>query len=364
MTYENYDNIANVLDYNAKPYLNGESSEGDSTAAFMDAINTGKPVYVPNAVGLSTAYDVALSALPDGFKLFGHSANPSASLSDYKSPTILKGISGASAIIDTSGVKSFEISGLSFDGLSRSMYGVGALTSTSYRGVLTNVTTRDCSTGIGGTAGNLLQAFVLTACVAHNNNFGFGNLVDGQVTQSTAIANLKSGFNLPSGCNRNTLLGNRVEWNNEFGVWCSDSEENLILGLMADRNGGAGVQISSGKRIKVTGNFSRNGRLYDAVNAQHLNRHIGLSGDWEGIDIDITTTTGLNDDSTGLLSPQHVLNVSGTGTRLRMVGMLDGSVDSMIGGSFDSAAKVSVLDHSGENMPFIQNMPYSVFQQN
>ena len=51
MTYENYDNIANVLDYGAKPYLNGESSEGDSTAAFMDAINTGKPVYVPNAVG-------------------------------------------------------------------------------------------------------------------------------------------------------------------------------------------------------------------------------------------------------------------------------------------------------------------------
>lgn len=364
MTYENYDNIANVLDYGATPYSNSTTSTADSTQAFMDAIATGKPVYAPNVEGLGTVYNVALGGLPDGFKLFGHSATTNYNGTNPNANVILRGITGASAVIDTSGVNSYHIEGVTVEGLSRSMRGIGAITEKDTYALIVNVSARDCSVGIGGSAGIFMQAAKVINCQARENSTGFGYGVDAMYVNCTAIGNLNSGFYLPAGCNRNQITNVRSEWNNTYGVWLADSEENIITSLMADRNGGAGLQISSAKGVTANGlNLSRNGRLYDAVNAQHLSCHIGLSGAWSNVDLrGVNTFTGNDDDGQGYVSPEFAIRLTGTGgDKLHIDGMLDGYTSAMIDGSFDVGAKVSIFDRTGTNAPVIQNMPYSVF---
>lgn len=370
MTYQERDGIALVTDYLqdglGQPYLQGEASGGDCTYAFMDALATGRYVFVPPSLGFGTVFDVALSSLPDGAVIFSHSALPDYDTGSLKMAVILHGISGADAVVDTSGCKGYNIFGIGVEGYgSREMQGIGAVSSDDWYGKIEGVEVRNCSNGIGGKSGAYMYATKVINCQSRINNFGFSHFIDAQLNGVVSIANLKSGLYLPSGCNRNQVSGGRFEWNNEYGVYISAAHENAITGGISDRNGGAGILYKDVDGLTVVGgNYSRNGRLYDETTAAHLDGHFRPMGINTSISITgMVTAVGEDDGGGGLMSPQNVFSHAALSVSdIHADGMFGGSVNPMNGGAIDPSAKVSMFDRSGANAPFIQNMPYSVVQ--
>lgn len=173
----------------------------------------------------------------------------------------------------------------------------------------------------GGTTGfdaNYQGGHTLVACQIHGNTDGIIQLVDSMVTNCVINANSGAGINLQAGSNDNMIVGNKIEWNDGYGVLGYQADNVTMAGNLIDRSGKAGVAIISCTHWSVaSGVIRRNGRLSSGVTSDDC--HIYQSS-CTGVTVTgIATRHGKDDDGGGYDSPSASI-VDDLGTDIVYVG--------------------------------------------
>lgn len=315
----NFSGGASVLWFGALPYLDGDSSAGDSSAAFAAALATGEVVTVPAALGAITVYDVGDVLLPSGAAITSAVAP---SYSTLTSNVVLRRKSGATAVLDLSGATGVLIDGLCIDGVNRVAHGIFCSSAVAAAVDIKNCSIRFCDIGIGGSA-HYLSAARIVDCNILLNNVGIENIVDCEVVGNQISAGISHGIQLSAGANDNYIVANRIEHNAGDGIIMVSAVGNVITGNSFDRNHGAAVYVSAFAgactQVLITGNLlARSGRN----NTSGQNCHIALDGTSNGIVITGNTTAYGGDDGTGSNpSPAYIITfVSGAPTDIASAG--------------------------------------------
>ncbi|SFE18168.1 right-handed parallel beta-helix repeat-containing protein [Blastococcus tunisiensis] len=182
--------------------------------------------------------------------------------------------------------------------------------------VLERVTMAEASVGFDAA---YVSGSILTECQIHQNGTGIKDIVD-SIVQSTVInANEGDGISLASGANDNTFLGNKVEWNDGYGVQAFQAEHNVLIGGVIDRNGKAGVRLVECSHSTVVGAvLRRNGRL--AEDTPDDDCHLFHAGCTGLVVTGLSTNSGRDDGGTsGYDSPAVALRADG-GTDVTITG--------------------------------------------
>lgn len=166
----------------------------------------------------------------------------------------------------------------------------------------------------GGSVGfdaNYVSGSVLSECQIHENAIGIKNIVDSMVQSTVVNANRGDGIALESGANDNTFLGNKIEWNDGYGLQAFQAEHNVVVGGIVDRNGRAGVRLVECSHSTVVGAvLRRNGRLAEGTPEDDC--HLFQAGCTGLVVTGLSTNSGPDDDGTsGYPSPAVALRSEG-----------------------------------------------------
>lgn len=344
---------ANVLDFGALPYTNGSASAGNSTAAFALAFATGKPVYVPAALGLNTVYDVGDLLIPDGGVMFAESST-SYSTTIRSNVILRKPAAGCTVILDTSGTSNYHLSGFCVDGVNRSCHGIVCITSDSNRGILRDITIRYCDTALGGTGAAYARVLDHNNCVITENVTGIRATIDSYHQGFTLAGNIGDGIYQPAGANDNTYIPYKVEFNRGHGFNFFSCSHQVIVGGIIDRNFQLGLRCGgTANRISVVGGvYRRNGRN----NVFGENAHFGFDGsNVNNVNINgIVTATGADDDGGGATTPSALVSwISGNPTNIEITGNFVGVVNSVNSGT-PTTGPYRLYDTSGTYPEVVQ----------
>lgn len=310
---------ANVLDY-------GAVADGvtDSTAAFTAALAASKIVYVPLG-----KYVIGDLVVPSGSVITGDSARLEAANNTLYGDVWLLKKASAVCVLNVSGSTGVRITGINIDGLDATAFGISA---GSILLTLENVCVTRCSNGLGGAIG-AGSAYTSVAsiyfCTFRNCTNGATNLIDTIVNGGAFTAN-NYGVALGAGASANTFVGVRFEFNTYYGLDCFSNGILNVIGGLFDRNFKSGIKISTNANpITITGvEFRRNGKDNSSPN----DSHIYLSNATDIVISAITTTTGVDDDGSGALTPAYVLRYAGTNTNISVDGDLNGFVSGFSAG--------------------------------
>jgi hypothetical protein len=121
---------------------------------------------------------------------------------------------------------------------------------------------------VGGSVGfdaAYVSGSVLTECQVHDNEIGIKDIVDSVVQACAINANGGDGISLGPGANDNTIVANKLEWNDGCGVNVLQALHNVVLGGVIDRNGRAGARFVECAHTALVGAvLRRNGRLAES----------------------------------------------------------------------------------------------------
>lgn len=180
--------------------------------------------------------------------------------------------------------------------------------------VISNSSTfRDCAfiAFEGDVFKSAVTTTVIDSCSFVNNT---GNCVSGcidsRVVNSTFHSNHgNSVINLTTGNNDNIISGNKIEWNDGYGIDIYASNHNLIMGNIIDRNSKYGIR-SNGYNTIITGNLLRRNGANENVQANCLLR--GSNNTFTG---NTCKQDKAQDDGTGTVIPKYsvyFLNFTGS----------------------------------------------------
>ncbi|MPQ99422.1 hypothetical protein GB931_16150 [Modestobacter sp. I12A-02628] len=173
--------------------------------------------------------------------------------------------------------------------------------------VLDRVTMTDGSVGYDG---DYVSGTVLTGCQVHENDVGIKDVVDSMIVSCTVNANGSEGISLGAGANDNTLLGNKVEWNDGHGIDVFQALHNVVVGGVVDRNGRTGIRVVECEHTTVTGVvLRRNGRL--AEDSPEDDCHLYQRDCRSFLLTGVATGAGRDDDDAGYRSPSVAVREEG-----------------------------------------------------
>lgn len=182
--------------------------------------------------------------------------------------------------------------------------------------VLERVTMLEGSVGYDA---NYVSGSLLSGCQIHENGVGVMNIVDSIVQTSVINANRGDGIALGAGANDNAFLGNKIEWNDGYGIQAYQALHNVVIGGIVDRNGKAGARLVECAHSTVVGVvLRRNGRLAEQTPEDDC--HL-FQGNCTGLVVTgISTNSGRDDDDTsGYASPSVAVRTEG-GTDVTFTG--------------------------------------------
>lgn len=285
-------------------------------------------VWVPPVAG---AYSVRGVEVPVGLALVGESTKPF-------DPADVTGVYGAgSVIVRASGGTSMFLwnAGCKAEGLL--LHGVDKAvdcfqSATGAR--LTSLRIMEC--GLHGwhyAIGNpgYLQTLRAFYCNISDNMTGVYGLVDSMVAMCYISYNDARGVDQQGGANDTCFFCNRVEWNGTENFAFQLSVRNSIEGGNIDRSGLAGIEVVNAQvRINPAYIWRSGKNILGANNCAHIH----LNGAACDVSIGpIITTSGINDDSTGDLTPNYGISLGGAEAPARVVmagGNLTGCVTSAV----------------------------------
>lgn len=250
----------------------GAAGDGvkDDTSAVQKAINSvdNGIIYFPGGIylvgELKLKNDVTLTSFNDALQYTGN-----------EGPVILKSISNSSTIINTEKVSGYAVSGITFDGNNRKASGISG---GGYNGVIKNCKFNNCDVGIGKNLKNEYTGFLFTVnidgCYFDGCNNGIANVIDSKITNNF-IYSCDIGIMLTG--SDNTIIGNKIEWNDRYGVAAYAASHCVISNNIIDRSGLNGLYLNNDSESNsVTGNvFRRNGALGEKNNEK---AHILIEG--------------------------------------------------------------------------------------
>jgi len=286
----------------------------DDTAAFVAALATGQPVYLPEP---SVAYIVGDCTLPSGATIFGYGG---ANYSSIVAGPVVRRKAGCTSIFkEASGAKNIRLSGFTIDGVDRTCNGVvGAADGTSGHMVLDSIDIRNCNYGLGDD--NYIHTVKTSNCNFVLNNYGVRNPIDGIFLGGFVASNQITGIFCGTGADSNTFVGVKAEWNLNYGFDLFGATRIAITGGVIDRNYFSGVRIAgAAKHITINGPaLLRNGRADVAPTFSHIRIQDTAS------DITINgcvTRTGADDGGGGPTTPQYAIDIgAATVDRVTIVG--------------------------------------------
>lgn len=280
----------------------GAAGDGvtDDTRAFADALASGQPVLLPRP---DVAYIVGDCPVVNGAALIGYAGG---NYSSILGGPVVRRLSGAAAVFDTSGSRNTRFAGFTIDGVNRSCNGIVG-DETSGHLVLEHMDFRNLDSGLGDAS--YIRTVKATNCVFYGNNVGIRNPIDSIVFGGFVAASITNGIQCGAGSNGNTFIGVKLEWNANNGISFFDSVSNSVVGGVIDRNYHNGVLIQgSSSNISISGpTFIRNGRNDTTAERAHVRvantaSHVTVTG--------ITTRTGTDDGGGGPLTPQYGIDIA------------------------------------------------------
>ena len=160
-----------------------------------------------------------------------------------------------------------------------------------------------CNFRIGIEGNN--RSVVLSDCIIKHCDIGINNCTDSKITQNT-LSKCRIGISLDHNGD-DTILNNRIEWIDEYGIYVYGGWHHLINNNLIDRCGLNGIFLRDLTRSIVNNNLLR--RNYASANEDTQNKvshiyllgckHINLSGN-------MTNNTNIIDgDSTSNIEPTN-----------------------------------------------------------
>jgi hypothetical protein len=318
----------NVKDYGAT----GDGSTDDTQAiqAALNACTQGGTVLIPAGAYAVTAPLV----LPPMVTLRGSHGNRIQYTSGVQNMSLIKPLSTFSGVAvirmldKEEGGYSAEnggqrISDLSLDGSGlASGSGVSGIRATGivrdvmlYRVCVQNFPRNGFSTGSytrQGGASNLPYSWYFFECMANNcANIGYSiaALTDTTIINCEAIGNVVYGFFMSSMANSH-ITNCRAEWNGNYGFYITGGSGNggtIFTGISTDRNERSGIFIDATGTAPL---------LFNGVQTRRDGRNTSLGGgSFAGFEVNgatcpviingLTCYPGINDDGTGVSSPQY-----------------------------------------------------------
>lgn len=169
-------------------------------------------------------------------------------------------------------------------------------------------------TMVGGSIGfdaAYQSGHLLAECQVHENGVGIKDLVDSVVQACAVNANTGDGVSLGPGANDNSFVGNKLEWNDGYGLNALQALHNVVLGGVIDRNGRAGARFVECSHTSLVGTvLRRNGRLAEGDPDDDC--HV-YQRDCTGLVVSgVVTNSGRDDDDTsGYESPSVTIREEG-----------------------------------------------------
>lgn len=292
--------IVNVKSFGAKG--DGKTDDTEAIQKAIDSSNN-QIIYFPTG-----RYYVGSLKIKNNTKLT--SLNESLQYSGEASSVVLKAKPNTQAIIDTKNTSGFTIEGITFDGNNKKSSGISG---GGYNGIIKNCKIYQCDIGIGKNLKSDYTGYLFTTnidgCMVDNCNQGVTNIVDSKLNNSY-VYSCHIGIMLTGG--DNTLIGNKIEWNNQYGIKTKWTSHCVISSNIFDRNGFAGIYFDSSSSSDVLSSnvFRRNGALgkEDSEKAQIVlegTKNITISGN-------NTVVDNSQDDKKGALVPEFAVYIINT----------------------------------------------------
>lgn len=168
-----------------------------------------------------------------------------------------------------------------------------------------------CSDGFGR-GGSVVGNSRLLECHFSGNTNGINAITDSHIYMCEINANEGPGIRVTAGNNDTVYIGNKVEFNNTFGYqFFGGNTSNMIIGGVIDRNGSAGISVTSDSELSIIGvKLRRNGRFSEFIPEQDCQIAI-RGGTTDKLRIsDIQTAPGDDDGGGGYLSPAYTITAS------------------------------------------------------
>ncbi|MED3792312.1 right-handed parallel beta-helix repeat-containing protein [Niallia alba] len=211
-----------------------------------------------------------------------------------------KGKQGATYILDTSSAYGGTIEGIFFNGDNRACNGLPS------GGNSLNIDRcffYQCEIAYGNFRNGYSNQANFTNTSFYNNGRGITNIYDSRVSNCTLNKN-STAIYLPTGANDNIIANNKIEWNDYRGIDAYQSNNNVFIGNIVDRQGDAGYRFTSCKYTTIIGGtFRRNGALTtNDPDKTHL--HIESCEDFTIIGI-VTVKDSIFDDGSGQIASKY-----------------------------------------------------------
>lgn len=323
----------NVMDYGAV-----RDGTTDDTAAFDAAFAASKVVFAPEGLYRVENFQLPANCILVGVQPRSYTATPTTG-------TRLKCTTAAATnatIRMAGGSRIQDIAVLGAGNSSGTAHAAVTLTGSGCR--IYNCFLGEAKTGING-------AYSGTLIAAHNNiasNYedGIRDIVDAVILGNYINANKRRGINLQTGANDNMIGYNKIEWNEERGILSFNTDQNVFVGNIFDRNGWAGFHDTSGDMNVLTGNhFRRNGKFGQGTAARDC--HISVEGATGLVIAGNTTGTGDDDGGGGYLGPDKAIYFNG-GSNITVSGNdLRGNLTGAMSNTSSVTAGLRIMGNAG-----------------
>ncbi|MBL4940047.1 MAG: hypothetical protein JKY81_00120 [Colwellia sp.] len=198
-----------------------------------------------------------------------------------------------------------------------------------------------CADGFGR-GGSVVGNSRLLECHFSGNTNGINAITDSHIYMCEINANEGPGIRVTAGNNDTVYIGNKVEFNNTFGYqFFGGNTSNMIIGGVIDRNGSAGISVTSDAELSIIGvKLRRNGRFSELVPEQDCQIAI-RGGTTDKLRIsDIQTATGDDDGGGGYLSPAYTITASNSA----------GIIGSIVNSNLNGATTGILLSQGGGSL--------------
>lgn len=277
----------------------------DNYEALQKALDSGRPLYLPKYRKRTGYYSSQKLVVQPGTKIRGDGTMGHTTIAD-----------GTVAIVSANGE---EILNLRQNNAQRSTFegftlfcpdkSTRGIDVTPLRTTMRDIFILGASDGIGGVAGvfgehsNLFNVHVY-GC----GNIGVQRIRDTRWYGGRIAACKGDGMLLGPGASDNMLFL-KIDFNEGWGLNINDAEDIQIFGEGFDRNYKGGIRINSARRISGIVNLARNGRNDSGTFGEDTSLYIG--GVCDGITLTAVTSTGVDDNGSGTLTPRYGLHVDG-----------------------------------------------------
>ncbi|EMM1886020.1 hypothetical protein LVU53_03910 [Klebsiella pneumoniae] len=282
--------------------------EIDVSKAFDTAISSGaKSLFFPPVPGVYVLGNMRKS-IPFGFFIYGHCRKPYIIKGDdsfNNTGTVIRLAKDAEYIFPASSY--IKCQGIVFDGRNRKKPFL------NHHNQIRGGLLEDCglyrfSIGVGSYS---YTSIYIIRCSISDNVHGISNLIDSKVIDSVINANKGRGVNLLKGANNNIFINVRNEWNEKENYYSDGSKQNIVSGEMSDRSGLSSFVARNGGSWLISNHIvKRSGRYANTESPD--SSHFKLAGNNSKIYLsNVLTTTGVDDDGKGNISPAYVISTEG-----------------------------------------------------